>query len=59
MKILTCLLQQLNKTSIIVDASKYIVELKQKVERLNQDIEEFPESSTTQSPLPAVREYLD
>ncbi|XP_038884498.1 uncharacterized protein LOC120075304 isoform X3 [Benincasa hispida] len=29
---------QLNKASIIVDASKYIEELKQKVERLNQDI---------------------
>ncbi|XP_022993987.1 uncharacterized protein LOC111489817 isoform X4 [Cucurbita maxima] len=28
----------LNKASIIVDASKYIEELKQKVERLNQDI---------------------
>ncbi|KAK4778082.1 hypothetical protein SAY87_018269 [Trapa incisa] len=44
----------INKTSIIVDASKYIVELKQKVERLNQYVEEFSESSAVQSPLPAV-----
>ncbi|MQL76034.1 hypothetical protein Taro_008420, partial [Colocasia esculenta] len=28
----------LNKTSIIVDASKYVKELKQKVEKLNEDI---------------------
>ncbi|XP_039053568.1 transcription factor SCREAM2-like isoform X1 [Hibiscus syriacus] len=28
----------MNKASIVVDASKYIQELKQKVERLNQDI---------------------
>ncbi|KAG1338988.1 putative Transcription factor SCREAM2 [Cocos nucifera] len=28
----------LSKTSIIIDASKYIEELKQKVERLNQEI---------------------
>lgn len=29
---------QLSESSIIVDASKYIQELKHKVERLNQDI---------------------
>ncbi|KAK4743177.1 hypothetical protein SAY87_001178 [Trapa incisa] len=50
----------LNKTSIILDASKYIVELKQKVESLNQDVEEFSGSSTVQSPLPTVTvETLD
>lgn len=42
-----------NKTSIIVDASKYIEELKQKVERLNQETE-TSQSSTEQSPLPMV-----
>ncbi|XP_021299169.1 transcription factor SCREAM2-like isoform X1 [Herrania umbratica] len=41
----------LNKTSIIVDASKYIEELKQKVERLNQDIE-AAQTSNHQNPLP-------
>ncbi|XP_021299170.1 uncharacterized protein LOC110427865 isoform X2 [Herrania umbratica] len=43
----------LNKTSIIVDASKYIEELKQKVERLNQDIE-AAQTSNHQNPLPMV-----
>ncbi|XP_048446362.1 transcription factor SCREAM2-like isoform X3 [Pyrus x bretschneideri] len=45
----------LNKTSIIVDASKYIEELKQKVERLNQDIanaQTTSSSSSDQNPLP-------
>ncbi|CAN6709991.1 hypothetical protein ACFX13_001619 [Malus domestica] len=44
----------LNKTSIIVDASKYIEELKQKVERLNQDIAnaQTTSSSSDQNPLP-------
>ncbi|KAK3422694.1 hypothetical protein EUGRSUZ_G03115 [Eucalyptus grandis] len=41
----------LNKTSIIVDASKYIKELKQKVERLNQDIA-IAETSSQQPQLP-------
>ncbi|XWS44069.1 hypothetical protein CRYUN_Cryun15aG0012900 [Craigia yunnanensis] len=41
----------LNKTSIIVDASKYIEELKQKVERLNQDIA-AAQTSNDQNPLP-------
>ncbi|OMO73551.1 hypothetical protein CCACVL1_17225 [Corchorus capsularis] len=43
----------LNKTSIIVDASKYIEELKEKVERLNQDIA-AAQSSNDQNPLPMV-----
>ncbi|KAL4606419.1 hypothetical protein ACB092_09G101300 [Castanea dentata] len=43
----------LNKASIIVDASKYINELKQKVERLNQDIG-TSQSSKAQNSLPAV-----
>ncbi|XVF13969.1 hypothetical protein REPUB_Repub09cG0015800 [Reevesia pubescens] len=42
----------MNKTSIIVDASKYIEELKQKVERLNQDIAAAAQSSNHQNPLP-------
>ncbi|KAF8397152.1 hypothetical protein HHK36_016059 [Tetracentron sinense] len=37
---------ELSNTSIIVDASKYIEDLKQKVEKLNQDI------ATTQNPNP-------
>ncbi|KAL5734486.1 hypothetical protein ACOSP7_032347 [Xanthoceras sorbifolium] len=41
----------LNKTSIIVDASKYIEELKQKVESLNQDIA-TAQTSSDQNPLP-------
>ncbi|XP_015877536.1 uncharacterized protein LOC107413975 [Ziziphus jujuba] len=44
----------LNRTSIIVDASKYIVELKQKVERLNQDMADIAQTSTHQNPLPMV-----
>ncbi|GMI99110.1 hypothetical protein like AT2G40435 [Hibiscus trionum] len=40
-----------NKTTIILDASKYIEELKQKVERLNQDIS-AAQSSNHQNPLP-------
>ncbi|KAI4306520.1 hypothetical protein L6164_029791 [Bauhinia variegata] len=43
----------LNKTSIIIDASKYIEELKQKVERLNQDIA-MAQTSTDQNSLPMV-----
>ncbi|XP_010256961.1 PREDICTED: uncharacterized protein LOC104597218 isoform X1 [Nelumbo nucifera] len=42
----------LNKTSIIVDASKYIEELKEKVEKLNQDIAAAQNSSNDQTPLP-------
>ncbi|KAM5556805.1 transcription factor SCREAM2-like [Rosa sericea] len=41
----------LNQTSIIVDASKYIEELKQKVEKLNQDIANAT-SSHDQNQLP-------
>ncbi|KAG4128637.1 hypothetical protein ERO13_D09G032400v2 [Gossypium hirsutum] len=40
-----------NKTTIIVDASKYIEELKQKVERLNQDIS-AAQTSNDQNALP-------
>ncbi|GAV91567.1 hypothetical protein CFOL_v3_34960 [Cephalotus follicularis] len=40
-----------NKTSIIVDATKYIEDLKEKVERLNQDI---GSSQRHQNPLPMV-----
>lgn len=43
---------QMNKASIIVDASKYIKELKQKVARLNQDI-----GTSTNPILPAVHIY--
>ncbi|XP_021688656.1 transcription factor bHLH61-like [Hevea brasiliensis] len=43
----------LNKTSIIVDATKYIEELKQKVERLNQDME-AAQTSSHRNPLPMV-----
>ncbi|XP_057441738.1 uncharacterized protein LOC130733532 [Lotus japonicus] len=43
----------LNKTSIIVDASKYIEKLKQKVERLNQEIAD-DEASNVHNPLPMV-----
>ncbi|XP_022741267.1 transcription factor bHLH61-like [Durio zibethinus] len=44
----------LNKTSIIIDASKYIEELKQKVERLNHDITAAAQTSNDQNPLPMV-----
>ncbi|KAE8662764.1 transcription factor bHLH93-like isoform X2 [Hibiscus syriacus] len=40
-----------NKTSIIVDASRYIEELKEKVEMLNQEIG-TSQMSTSQNPLP-------
>ncbi|GMP78698.1 hypothetical protein CsSME_00034531 [Camellia sinensis var. sinensis] len=40
-----------NKTSIIVDASKYIEELKGKVERLSQDVASS-QSSNGQNSLP-------
>ncbi|KAK8495099.1 hypothetical protein V6N13_038730 [Hibiscus sabdariffa] len=41
----------INKTSIIVDASRYIQELKEKVEMLNQEIG-TSRMSTSQNPLP-------
>ncbi|KAK9290280.1 hypothetical protein L1049_008447 [Liquidambar formosana] len=41
----------LNKTSIIVDASKYIEELKQKVKRLDKEITSL-QSSSDQNSLP-------
>ncbi|KAJ8647727.1 hypothetical protein MRB53_000750 [Persea americana] len=43
--------QALNKTSIIIDASKYIEELKQKVERLNEDLA-AAQNPIDQNPLP-------
>ncbi|XP_059669813.1 transcription factor SCREAM2-like isoform X2 [Cornus florida] len=44
-----------NKTSIIVDASKYIQELKEKVDRLNQEVGATSRISTHyQNPLPMV-----
>ncbi|KAJ9185454.1 hypothetical protein P3X46_005092 [Hevea brasiliensis] len=42
----------MNKTSIIVDASKYIEELKEKVERLNQEVGTSQASATSQNQLP-------
>ncbi|XP_022722922.1 uncharacterized protein LOC111280037 isoform X2 [Durio zibethinus] len=42
-----------NKTSIIVDASRYIEELKEKVDKLNQEIS-TSQTSTSQNPLPMV-----
>lgn len=48
-------LWQLNKTSIIIDASKYIEELKQKVERLNEDLA-VAQNPTDQNPLPMVHD---
>ncbi|XP_039136616.1 uncharacterized protein LOC120273933 [Dioscorea cayenensis subsp. rotundata] len=43
-----------NKASIIVDASNYIRELKQKVERLNQDISSSKADEETPMPLVTV-----
>ncbi|PON83226.1 Myc-type, basic helix-loop-helix (bHLH) domain containing protein [Trema orientale] len=47
----------LNKTSIILDASKYIEDLKQKVQRLNQDIANAQSTSSNhdQNALPPVQ----
>ncbi|XP_021669844.1 transcription factor bHLH61 isoform X2 [Hevea brasiliensis] len=44
----------MNKTSIVVDASKYIEELKEKVERLNQEIGTSQLAETSQNQLPMV-----
>ncbi|CBI15851.3 hypothetical protein VitviT2T_008439 [Vitis vinifera] len=41
-----------SKTSILLDASKYIEELKQKVERLNQEVAVAQNSSDEQIPMP-------
>ncbi|KAG7033274.1 Transcription factor SCREAM2 [Cucurbita argyrosperma subsp. argyrosperma] len=48
----------LNKGSIIVDASKYIEELKQKVERLNQDIATVQNSIHPNHPMQVTVEAL-
>ncbi|XP_019459537.1 PREDICTED: transcription factor SCREAM2-like isoform X1 [Lupinus angustifolius] len=44
----------LNKASIIVDASKYIEELKQKVEGLNSELGDTESSSSQNDELPMV-----
>ncbi|GLU09466.1 hypothetical protein SLE2022_263270 [Rubroshorea leprosula] len=44
----------LNETSIIVDASKYIEELKKKVERLNQDVADAQTSEKNSLPMVTV-----
>ncbi|KAI8019530.1 hypothetical protein LOK49_LG04G00739 [Camellia lanceoleosa] len=44
-------IEEVNKTSIIVDASKYIEQLKRKVERLSQDVASS-QSSNGQNSLP-------
>ncbi|KAE9596223.1 putative transcription factor bHLH family [Lupinus albus] len=44
----------LTKTSIIIDASKYIEELKEKVGRLNEEIATAETSSNLNDPLPMV-----
>ena len=51
---LTCVFPQMNKASIIVDASKYINELKQKVVALNQEIG-TSRISIDENQLPAVQ----
>ncbi|KAK8631314.1 hypothetical protein V6N13_080068 [Hibiscus sabdariffa] len=43
-----------NKTSIIVDASRYIGELKDKVDKLSQETGTTSQVSTSQNPLPMV-----
>ncbi|MED6136318.1 hypothetical protein PIB30_054961 [Stylosanthes scabra] len=43
-----------NKTSIIIDASKYIEELKEKVERLNQEIASAETSNHPNLPMVTV-----
>lgn len=50
------MIQQLSNTSIIMDASEYIKELKQKVVRLNQEIarEEEDTHSHKQNSFPTV-----
>ncbi|XP_021669851.1 transcription factor bHLH61 isoform X3 [Hevea brasiliensis] len=51
----------MNKTSIVVDASKYIEELKEKVERLNQEIgtSQLAETSQNQLPMQVTVETLE
>ncbi|XP_021761044.1 transcription factor bHLH61-like [Chenopodium quinoa] len=44
-----------NTASILVDASKHIQELKEKIERLNQDISGCGSSSTSPCPKVSVR----
>lgn len=46
---------QVNKASIVVDASRYIQELKGRVEKLTQELEST--STHHNSSLPAVRKF--
>ncbi|XP_039045444.1 transcription factor SCREAM2-like [Hibiscus syriacus] len=49
-----------NKTSIIVDATRYIGELKDKVDKLSQETRTTSPASTSQTPMPMVTvETLD
>ncbi|GLT74279.1 hypothetical protein SLA2020_460850 [Shorea laevis] len=48
-----------NKTSIIVDASRYIEDLKEKVERLNQEIIGTSSSTENQLPMQVTVEPLE
>lgn len=50
------LINQVNKTSIIVDAARYIEELKQKVVKLNQEIA-HAQSAVKQATMPMVYMY--
>lgn len=45
---------QVNTASIIVDASKYIEELKERVEKKYQDVATSQDSSDDQNALPVV-----
>ncbi|XP_057808277.1 transcription factor SCREAM2-like isoform X2 [Salvia miltiorrhiza] len=47
-------LKKVNKASIVVDASRYIEELKERVETLNQDVATL-QNSSRQDSLPAVK----
>jgi hypothetical protein len=46
---------QVSETSIILDASEYIKKLKQKVARLNQEIEE---DTLKQNSIPTVKQFI-
>jgi hypothetical protein len=49
---------QMNKASIIVDASKYIEELKQKVEGMNSELGNVESSTTQMDEQPMVVLYF-
>ncbi|KAJ4837855.1 hypothetical protein Tsubulata_019735 [Turnera subulata] len=46
---------QRSNTAVVLDASNYIRDLKQKVERLNQEMTRDDEDSTGDNPLPTIR----